>query len=280
MSIEAAQIQYRQEMVGAFEQRVSLLKAMTTKESVMKGNQATFLVSGSGTDTAVTRGTNGQIPYGNPTNSQVTATLVEKHAPYELTGFNIFASQGDQKRVMQMASMAVINRDIDLTLLAELANATQDFPSTAQTASLSMVAGAQAILGNADIPVEDENNMFAIISPAFRGYLMQTTEFASGDYVDVKPFGGPVRRMFRWMGINWAVSSRITGLGTAAELCYMFHRDAIGYSVNVGEESIAIGYDEKQDTSWSRATVFHAGKILQNTGIVKITHDGSAFVAT
>lgn len=280
MAIEAAMIQYRQEFVGAFEQRVSLLKAMTTKESVIKGNQATFLVSGSGTDTAVTRGTNGLIPYGNPTNSQNTATLVEKHAGYELTGFNIFASQGDQKRVMQNASMAVINRDIDLTLLAELANATQDYPSTAQTASLQMVAGCQAILGNADVQVEDENNMFGIISPAFRGYLMQTTEFASGDYVDVKPFGGPVRKMFRWMGINWAVSSRVTGIGTAAEICYIFHRDAIGYAVNVGEESVAIGYDEKQDTSWSRATVFHAGKILQNTGIVKITHDGSAFVAT
>lgn len=278
MAVEAAMIQYRKEFVAAFEQRVSLLKATTTKESVINGNQATFLVSGSGGDTAVTRGSNGQIPYGNPTNSQPVATLVEKHAPYELTGFNIFASQGDQKRVMQMASMNVINRDIDLTLLAELANATQDFGTG--TASLATVTGAQAILGNNDVAVEDENNMFAIISPAFRGYLMQTTEFASGDYVDVKAFGGPARRMFRWMGVNWIVSSRITGLGTSAEICYMYHRDAIGYAVNVGEEKIAIGYDEKQDTSWSRATVYHGAKILQNTGIIKMTHDGSAFVAT
>lgn len=278
MAIEAAMIQYRKEFVGAFEQRVSLLKAMTTKESMISGNQATFLVSGSGSDTAVTRGTNGQIPYGSPTNSQPVATLVEKHAPYELTGFNIFASQGDQKRVMQEASMAVINRDIDLTLLGELANATQDFGTG--TASLATVTGAQAILGNADVPVEDENNMFAIISPAFRGYLMQTTEFASGDYVEMKPFGGPARKMFRWMGVNWAVSSRITGLGTSSEICYMFHRSAIGYAVNVGEEKIAVGYDDKQDVSWTRATVFHGAKVLQDTGIVKITHDGSAFVAT
>jgi hypothetical protein len=278
MAIEAAVIQYRKEFIGAFEQRVSLLKAMTTKESVINGNQATFLVSGSGSDTAVTRGTNGLIPYTNPTNNQPVATLVEKHAPYELTGFNIFASQGDQKRVMQMNSMAVINRDIDNTLLAELANATQDFGTG--PASLSTVAGAQAILGASDVATEDENNMFAIISPAFKAYLIQTTEFSSGDYVDVKPFNGPARKMFRWMGINWAVSSRVTGLNTASEICYMFHRDAIGYAVNAGEERIAIGYDEKQDTSWSRASVFHGAKILQNTGIVKITHDGSAFVAT
>lgn len=278
MSVEAAVKQYRQEFVASFEQRTSPLKATTTKETVIKGNEAVFLVAGSGGDTAVTRGTNGQIPYGNPTNTQITATLVEKHAPYELTGFNIFASQGDQRRVMQMNSMAVINRDIDDTILAALASATQDYGSG--TATLNTVLGAQAILGNNDVPIEEEDNMFAIISPAFRAYLMQTTEFASGDYVEVKQFGGPARRMFRWNGINWIVSSRITGLGTASELCYMFHRAALGYAINVGEESIYIGYDEKQDLSWSRATVYHAAKILQDTGIVKITHDGSGFAAT
>lgn len=278
MSVEAAVVQYKKDFVPAFEQRQSLLKLTTTKETVINGNQATFLVSGSGSDTAVTRGTNGEIPYGNPTNNQYTATLVEKHAPYRLTGFNVFASQGDQIRVMRDASISVINRDIDLTLLAELANATQDFGSG--TASLATVMGAQAILGNNDIPVEDENNMFAIISPAFRGYLMQNTEFSSGDYVDMKPFGGPARKMFRWAGINWVVSSRLTGLGTASEICYMYHRSAIGYAVNVGEERVFAGYDEQQGWSYSRAEVFHGAKILQNTGIVKITHDGSAFVAT
>ncbi|WP_159585922.1 phage capsid protein [Chelativorans xinjiangense] len=278
MAVEAAVVQYRREFVASFEQRVSLLKASTTKESVINGNQATFLVSGSGGDTAVTRGTNGQIPYGNPTNTQVTATLVEKHAPYELTSFNIFASQGDQKRVMQMASMNVINRDIDLTILAELANATQDYGSG--TASLNTVAGAKVILGNNDVDTTEADNMFAVVSPAFMGYLMQTREFASAEYVDVKPFSGPARKMLRWFGINWIESARVTGVGTTAEICYMFHRSALGYAVRVSEESISIGYDDKQDSSWSRATTYHAAKILQDTGIVKITHDGSAYVAT
>jgi len=278
MAVEAAMIQYKQDFIPAFEQKQSLLKLTTTKEMVSSGNQATFLVSGNASDVAVTRGTNGLIPYGNPTNSQVTATLVEKHAPYELTGFNVFASQGDQIKIMRDESIAVINRDIDLTLLAELANATQDFGTG--TASLSTILGAQAILGNSDVDVEDEDNMFAVISPAFRGYLLQTTEFASGDFVEMKPFGGPARKMFRWAGINWIVSSRVTGIGTASEICYMYHRKAIGYAINIGEEKIATGYDEKQDISWSRASVFHGPKILQNSGIIKITHDGSAFVAT
>lgn len=276
MSIEAAIIQYRQQFVAQFEGKSSLFRTMTTKESVTKGNQATFLVAGSGTDTAVTRGTNGAIPYGNPTNSQLTATLVEKHAPYELTGFNVFASQGDQKAVMRQNSMNVINRDIDLVCLAELANATIDTGAFA-TASVAMTEKAKAYLGNNDIPIEEEDNMFAVVTSSFMAYLRQTTEFASADYVDVKPLVGPHRRMLRWAGINWSQSARITGVGTASELCYMFHRNALGYAVNVGEESIDIGYDAKQDTSWSRATIFHGAKILQNTGIVQMKHDGSAF---
>lgn len=278
MAVEAAVVQYKKDFVPAFQQRSSLLRMAAMKETVMNGNQATFVVSGSSSDTAVTRGTNGQIPYGNPTNSQVTATLVEKHAPYELTGFNVFASQGNQVRVMRDQSIAVINRDIDLTILAELANATQDFGTG--TATLATVLGAQAILGNNDVDVEDEANMFAVITPAFRGYLLQTTEFANGDYVDMKPLGGPVRKMYRWAGVNWIVSSRVTGIGTASEICYMFHRSSLGYAINVGEDKIFAGYDEKQGLSWSRAEVYHGAKILQNSGIVKITHDGSAFVAT
>lgn len=275
MAVEAAVVQYRQAFIDQFEGRVSALRLASTKESVIKGNTATFLVAGSGTDTAVTRGTNGLIPYGNPTNTQVSATLTEKHAPYELTGFNIFASQGDQKEVMRKASMSVINRDIDLTVLAELANATIDTGSYA-TASLAMVEKAKAYLGNQDVPVEEEDNMFAIVSPMFMSYLRQTKEFAHASYVDVKPLSGPARKMLRWDGVNWIQSARVTGVGTSQELCYMWHRAALGYAVNVGEDSISIGYDDKQDLSWSRATVFHAAKILQNTGIVQMKHDGAA----
>ena len=278
MAIEAAITQFKTDFVPAFEQKVSLLKMTTTKESVVKGNTVTFNVNGSSSDIAVTRGSNGDIPYGNPTNNQVSATLVEKHAPYAITGFNAFASQGDQVKGIREQAIKVINRDIDLTLLTELANATQDFGTG--PATLGTILGAQAILGQNDVDIEEEDNMFAIITPAFRAYLMQTTEYSSGDYADIMPYGGPVRRVFRWAGINWIVSSRVTGIGTASEICYMYHRAAIGYAVSLGEENVFAGFNEEQGKSWARAEVWHGAKILQNNGIVKITHDGSAFVAT
>jgi hypothetical protein len=278
MSVEAAMIQYRQEAVALFEQTENQLRASTTKESVIQGNQVTFLVSGAGGTTAVTRGTNGYIPYGNPSNAQVTTTLVEKHGAKELTGFNIFASQGNQRSIMTQAAITDIQQDIDLTILSELANATQDFGTG--TANLTTVIGAKVILGNNQVRTVQEDKMWAVVSPAFIGYLMQTPEFSHFDYVDVKPFSGPTVKARRWYGINWIESPLVTGVGTSSEICYLFHSDAIGYAANIGEEKTTMGYDDKQDISWARVTVYHAAKILQNNGIIKWTHDGSAFVAT
>jgi hypothetical protein len=279
MSVAAAVATYRREMIMGFEARKSTLAALaTTKESMTNGLTVTFAIGSSGGATAVTRGVNGQIPYGNPSTTQVTATLVEKHAPFEMTGFNIFASQGDQKKNMQEASYAVIRRDQDDTIITELNNATQDYGTG--TLTLANVMGAVAILGNNDVPTEEIDNMFGLLSPGAYAYLMQLNTFTSADYVDMKPLVGPTRKMLRWGGVNWVVSSRVEGKGTNAEKLYVWHRSALGYAVNMGEEKIYVGFDEKQGVSWTRAEIYHAAKILQNSGIVKITHDGSAYVAS
>ena len=279
MAITAPVTQFRQEMVLSFEQDQSLLSTTVTREAVIKGNTATFLIAGTGGATAVTRGVQGLIPARSNDLTQTSATLVEWHDLVQVTNFNIFQSQGDQRRVMQKGVMNVINRKMDQDILTELANATQD-AGAAATLSLSKVMHAVAILGNADVPVQEEDNMFGVISPAGYAYLMQTKEFASADYVEVKPFAGPIRTYRRWAGINWIMHPNLSGAAGAAELCYVYHRNAIGQAVNTGEMDVQIGVNEEQAYSWARASVFMGSKILQNTGIVKITHDGSGFAAT
>ena len=280
MAATAFQIQYRQEFVSAFEQRQSMLSASVTREAVIKGNQATFLVAGSGAATAVTRGVNGLIPARNDDLNQYTATLVEWHDLVQKTDFNIFASQGDGRRIMQETTMGVINRKMDQDILTELDNGTQDAGNTASTMSLSLALRAWTILGNADVPVQEEDKMFCIISPAAYSYLMQTKEFASADYVEVKPFSGPARQYRRWAGVNWIMHPNVSGAGTSAEKLFMFHRDAIGQAVNTGDMNMAVGVDEEQHYSYARCSVYMGSKILQNTGIVRINHDGSAYAAT
>lgn len=282
MAANAPQIQYRAEFIAGFEQHQSLLRMTCTTEVMIKGNQATFLVVDSGAASAVTRGVNGLIPSRNDNNTQSTATLVEWHDLVEKTGFNIFESQGDQRAAMQMTTRAVLNRRIDNDILTELANGTQD-TGAAVTASLSLALYAKTILGNASVPFD--GNIFAVISPAFEAYLLQTAEFNNAQIVNMKPVpGGDTSfadspKAYEWLGVKWIVSPGISGIGTNAEKCFMFHRNALGHAVNTGDLQSVIGYDEKQDMSWARATAFTGAKLLQNTGVVVMNHDGSAFAA-
>lgn len=271
-------VQYRTEQIATFEQRYSILRATCVQEAVAKGNQATFQVSGSGSASAVERGVNGLIPYFTTDNTQSTATLVEAHAPFQRTSFNIFATQGDMKKVMHDEAIGTLNRHIDQKIIDQLDTATND-TGTSQTASMDMVMKSQVILGNNNVPIEEEDNMFAVITPAFRAYMLQTTEFASGDYVDVKPLNGPVRRMWRWAGINWMLHTGLTGAAGATEKCYMYHKRAMGHAANSKEMQVIVGYNEEQDYTYARATLYHNAKLLQNSGIVQMKSDGSAYAA-
>lgn len=275
MAESAAQIQYRDEFIAGFEQRQSLVRGTVTTEAVIKGNQATFLVADSGAAEAVTRGINGLIPARADNNTQYTATLVEWHDLVRKTGFNIFQSQGDQRRLMQETSMAVINRKLDDDIITELNTATQD-TGTAATASLDLAMYGLTILGNNAVPLD--GNISALITPAFHAYLMQTKEFTNVDYVNNKPFEGSLT-MYRWAGVNWIVHPNLPGKGTSAEKCFLYHKNAIGNAVNTGGVETAIGYNEEQQYSFARTSVYTGCQILQNSGIVVLNHDGSGYAA-
>lgn len=278
------QTQYRQEFVKAFEDRTTVLRATATTESLVKGNQATFLIAGAAGEEAVTRGANGLIQARADNNTQTTITLNEWHDLRRRTKFNLFASQGDGRRIMQMNSMAVMNRKIDDLFIAALDTATNDTGGSV-TASLDLVIKAQVILGNNFVDTTDENNLFALVTPAFMGYMMQNTEFASADYVDVKPFNGPARRFRRWGGFNWIVHPRLTGSvgagGTgSSEQCYFYHRDSIGCGADTAGIDTGVGYDDEQAYSWARTSIHLGCGVLQNSGIVMAVHNGSAYVAS
>lgn len=270
---------YKPEFIGAFEFGQSMLRATTTTEMVRQGNEAIFLVAGTGGAEAVTRGVNGLIPSRADDLTQNTCTLVEWHDKVRRTRFNIFGSQGDGRRIMQDGTVKVMNRKIDDTILTELNTATND-TGTATTASLALVMKALTILGNNDIPTEEEDNMFGVYSPAAEAYLMQEDGFASADYVEVKPLSGPARKMRRWAGVNWIKHSRVPGVATSAEKLFVYHRSAIGHAADVENVSAEADYNREEDYYWARTSLFMGAKLLQNSGVVVINHDGSAYVAS
>lgn len=276
MADTAYQSQYRQEFIAGFEMRQSLLRASVTTEAQIKGNSAVFLVADSGGAEATTRGTNGLIAARADNLNQYTATLQEWHDLVRRTSFNIFASQGDGRRIMQETTMGVVNRKIDQEIIDQLETGTQD-TGTAATGSLSLSMKALTILLNNKVQLD--GNIFGLITPAYHAYLMQTKEFASADYVNNKPFESGMM-MYRWANVNWIVHPELPGVGTSAEKCFMYHKSAVGHAANTEGLNSAVGYDDEQDYSYARCSIFMGSKLLQNSGVVVINHDGSAFAAS
>lgn len=274
MADSAPIIQYRDEAIAVFEREQSLLSQCCVNEFVRNGNTATFLVAGSGSATAVTRGINGRIPARADSLTQTSATLQEWHDKVIKTDFNIFQSQGNQRAIMQRTTLGTLNRKMDDDIIAQLDTATID-TGTTTTASVSMIAKSLGYLGNQNVDIGDEENIFGVITPAFWGYLMETREFASGEYVDVKMFNGSIKKMFRWFGVNWIRHSGLSGIGTSTELCYLFHRNAVGHAVDVAGMDVDIGYNGEDAYSYARVSMHVGTKLLQNNGIVQMKHDGS-----
>ena len=282
MADTAFQTQYRQEFIAGFEQKQTLLRDTVTTEAVIKGNTAVFLVADSGAAEAVTRGVNGLIPARADNNTQNSCVLQEWHDLVRKTGFNVFASQGNQRAIMQDTTMGVINRKIDSQIITELNTATNDTGATA-TGSVSMFQHGRVILGNNSVPWD--SNITLLCTPAFLAYLEQAPEFANAQYVDIRPYAGqePSWRdkpmAYRWRNCLIVEHPNLPGKATSAEKCFLYHKNAIGHASNTGGVTTPVGYDEENDYSFARASIFMGAKLLQNSGIVVLNHDGSAYVA-
>jgi len=282
MADSAFQIQYRQEFVQAFEQHQSLLRETVTTEAVIKGNQAVFLVAGSGAASAVSRGINGRIPARGDSLTQNTATLGEWHDLVRKTGFNVFASQGNQRAIMQMTTMAVLNRKIDEQIVTELATGTVAIGTAAVTIpNVSLFQNARVKLSNAAIPWD--SNITLLCQPSFLAYLEQAPEFANAQWVDMRPYAGTnpswqdKPMAYRWRNCLIVEHPNLPGKGTTSETSFLYHKSAIGHAMDTAGLQTPVGYFEEQDYSWARATAYMGAKLLQNAGVVVITADGSAY---
>jgi hypothetical protein len=279
MSVQAQTI-YAAQYIKAYERTQSVLVPTVRGDTQDRGGSLVFLVAGSGNRSAVTRGPNGLIPPADDSQTQVTLTFKEAHDLRELTNFDIFRAQGDQIALLREESLAVIHRQQDAEIIAAAATGTVTLGAVG-VMNLNVAQRISTILRNAFVGETDSGNITGLISPAAFNEMMDITSFASSDYTRTKKVddGIPLLTEQRyWMGIQWIAHSGLTGVGTTAT-CIVYHKNALGYATSTRGVNAMIGYDEKQDTSWARATLFHAAVKLQNAGIVKFTHDDSTLSA-
>ena len=281
MADTAFQTMYRQEFIAGYEQHVSLLRDTVTTEAQFKGNQAVFLIADSGGAAAVTRGVNGLIPARGDNLTQNTCVLAEWHDLVRKTGFNVFASQGNQRAIMQMTSMGVLNRKIDSQIVTELNTGTVTIGSSSTLPSVSLFQNGRVKLSNASVPWDSRITL--LCQPSFLAYLEQAPEFANAQYVEMRPYAGKDASWrdkpmaYRWRSALICVHPNLPGKGTTSEKSFLFHKTAIGHAADTSGLQTPVGYNEEQDYSWARASMFMGAKLLQNAGVVVVTADGSAY---
>jgi hypothetical protein len=278
MADTAYQVLYRDEWIAGFERGQATMRRTVVTEAMVKGRQAVFLVATSGNASAVTRGNNGLIPARLDDLTQSTATLTESHDLSQKTGFNLFAGQSDQRAIMQSMNQKVINRSIDTKIITVLNTATVVANATASIMTKQLVNRALTTLYNAN--VENDGLIYGAITPAAWAHLSDIPDFASADYVSNKPNvegapSGP--EMKRWLGVTWFVHTLLPGTGTSAAKNFIYHRNSMGHAYDSGDIDAQADYDREQDYSWSRATIYDGAVLLQNSGIVVINHDDSAY---
>lgn len=277
----AFQTQYRQEFIAAFEQHQSLLRDTVTTEAVIKGNTATFLVAGSGGAETSTRGVNGLIAARSDDLTTASANLTEEHDLVRKTGFNVFASQGNQRQIMQETTLAVVNRKIDNQITTIATTGTVTIGSSSTLPSVDLFQNARVKLSNASVPWD--SNITLLCQPSFLAYLEQAPEFSSADYVNLRSYAGQdpswrdMPMAYRWRNALIIEHPNLIGKGTSSEENYLYHKSAIGHAADTAGMQAPVGYNEEQDYSFARCTMYMGAVLLQNAGVVTITADGSAY---
>lgn len=283
MADTAFQTQYRDEFIAGFEQRESLLReTVVTEYEKTRGNTVVFLVADSGGSEATSRGVNGLIPARSDNLNQNSLTMQEWHDLVRKTGFNVFASQGDQRRIMQETTMGVLNRKTDSQIIDELNTGTVTVGGTGVIPTIDTIQNAQVKLQNASVPWDSYITLLG--APSLVSYLEQAPEFSKATYVNMKPFAGEDENAlwrdmpyaYRWKNMLVISHPNLPGKATTAEKSFMYHKTSCGHAADKDTLQSPVGYNDEHDYSYARASMYMGAKMLQNSGIVVITGDGSA----
>ena len=272
---------YRRDYIKAFELTEAFMPQTVRRDSQDRGGSMIFLVSGSGGRTAVTRGPRGLIPPSDNVQTQITLSFEEAHDKVIMTNFNIFTAQGDQIAMMREQSLGVIHREQDLKVIEALNTGTVVLDSGAainmeMTAALRM----STMLANAKVGSQTgPGNLFGAVTPAvFNSMLGNIEQFSNADYTANKKVDqgiAPTGERRFWMGIDWFVHPDLPGAGTATSTNFIYHRDAVGYAMSTRGIDPYLGYNEEEDYTVRRTSIFHGSVKLQNAGIIKFIHDDS-----
>lgn len=271
---------YRREFIESFNVGKTLLADRFTEESMTMGRSAVFDVATLGGRMSV-RSIDGRIPRRSRSDAQVTCTIDERVAKEEVTDFEAFTSQADERKKINQSIMISVNEEIDYHVLTELANASTSYSASAAPITLDTATKVIATLSQNKVPI-GANDLTWIISPMMEAKLQTITGYTSADYVSTKPldsggnqFSGE-RKIKAWLGAGWIVHPNLPNTGTSSCTTYLVHRRALGLAVPSKRIQYEAGRVPGELAECAVAGLMMGAKILQNAGILKFLHNDAA----
>lgn len=256
---------FESEVINAYSQMGSKLKATVRSKSGVQGTSTTFQVIGKGTAQTKTR--NGQVPTMLLTHTPKECSLTDYYAGEWVDSLDELKVGHDERRAIAQAGAYALGRKTDDQIITALDTTTSSVGEGSVNLTKDLILSAFTLLNAEDVP--DDGERYAVVSPQAWNQLLAIEEFSSADYIgDKTPYlAGCESR--KWLGINFIMHTGLpaTGSGaTAAHTCYIYHKNAIGH---------AVGMDIKTDITWHGDYAAHFVNNMMSQGACLIDANGA-----
>lgn len=268
----------------------SLRDTVRTKDNV-KGKSTTFQKIGKGV--ATTKARHGVITPMNQDHTAIECILEDFYAGDWVDKLDEAKVNHDERMAIAQGGAWALGRKVDDQIITELDTTSQTAVTITVTSTAAVKAGVlnwvSALFEN-DVP--NDGQVYGIITPKLDQMLSTVNEYASADFVDMKPFesGVPVRRFRYWNGVLWTAHNGLPNAAASSCKGFLYHKNAIGYATGAHSDNAAQtgGNVISADITWHGDRASHfvnhmmsgGAKLIDDTGVIEATWNDSATVPT
>ena len=230
----------------------SLRDTVRTKDNII-GKSTTFQKIGKGS--ATTKARHGVITPMNQSHTAPVCTLEDFYAGDWYDKLDEAKVNHDERMAIAQGGAWALGRKVDDQILTALDATPQTTLVINVTSGGNIRAGVLTWIKDLfDNDVANDGQIYGVISPHFDAVLSLVDQYASSDFVNLKPFteGSPVRTFRRWNGVLWTVHTGLNGIGGSTTKGFLYHKSAIGYAAGAlsGNVSQTGGKTLSADITW------------------------------
>jgi len=283
--------QYEKDVHHVFQRPGASLRDTVRVKDGVRGSTVTFQKIGKGT--ATTKARHGVITPMNQTHDSPAATMADFYAGDWVDKLDEAKINHDERMAIAQGGAWALGRKVDDQIITALNGTTQTQAAVTVTNSGTIkgtVLDWVAALFENDVP--NDGQVYGLITPKLHQMLSTVNEYASADFVDMKPHvqGVPIRRFRSWNGVLWTAHTGLPNAKAASCTGYLYHKSAIGYGTGAVDANAAQtgGNVITADITWHGDRAAHfvnhwmsgGAVLIDDSGVIEALWDDSASVPT